>query len=205
LLTIYYSLYILKVMEEEKIHTHTPKLHSSTYIFFLFIPIVVFAVVLGIYYQRTLPPQFGGVSTSQENDKNTGAFRAEMADKYVVIGDTKIFVEVADSEFERRKGLSGRDALAENSGLLFVFEEKDIRPVFWMKDMKFPIDIIWINDGKIVQIDSSIPPAPQDTPDKMLKLYSPTIPIDYVLEVTSGFCEAKGIEVGMEIDLSRVF
>ena len=165
-------------MEEEKIHTHTPKLHSSTYIFFLFIPIVVFAVVLGIYYQRTLPPQFGGVSTSQENDKNTGAFRAEMADKYVVIGDTKIFVEVADSEFERRKGLSGRDALAENSGLLFVFEEKDIRPVFWMKDMKFPLDIIW---------------------------YSPTIPIDYVLEVTSGFCEAKGIEVGMEIDLSRVF
>lgn len=59
----------------------------------------------------------------------------------------KIKAEVVDNEEARMKGLSGRDNLADDEGMFFVFEKSDIYP-FWMKDMKFAIDIIWImEDG----------------------------------------------------------
>jgi uncharacterized membrane protein (UPF0127 family) len=86
--------------------------------------------------------------------------------------------------------------------MLFVFENKDVIPGFWMKDMKFSIDIIWINDGKIAQITKELPTPEPGTPDRNLPIYTPEGGIDYVLEVPAGFSDKNDILVGSVVDLS---
>src|SRR3989344_8905757 len=78
----------------------------------------------------------------------------------ISVGRNKVFVEIMDTAAKRAKGLSGRSSLSENEGLLFVFEEKDIMPAFWMKDMSFAIDIMWINDGVVIGISENALPEP---------------------------------------------
>lgn len=114
----------------------------------------------------------------------------------VSVAGVKITVEIADTDEKRSKGLSGRDSLHENEGMLFVFgteggySNKDTTPSFWMKAMLIPLDIIWINDGKVVKIDKNVAIKPED------KRYTPGQPIDYVLEVTAGFSDKNILKVG---------
>ena len=139
--------------------------------------VAIFLLVTGLIVQRIS-------QTSQSNQE-----------KELTIGDVKIQIEVARTPEEKNQGLSGRQSLAEGSGMLFIFEENS-RPNFWMKDMRFAIDIIWINDGKVVQIDRAIPPPEPGTKDGDLELYRSNQPIDFVLEVPSGFSDKNQIEVG---------
>lgn len=124
--------------------------------------------------------------------------------KEIKIADVKVSVEVANSEELRKKGLDGRISLEENEGMLFVFDKKDVFPSFWMKDMKFPIDIIWINDGKVAEIDRNVQPPAVGTNSGQLTLYRPDKPVDYVLEVKSGFSDKNGVKVGDSVDLSSI-
>ncbi|KKQ96189.1 MAG: hypothetical protein UT23_C0038G0001 [Candidatus Woesebacteria bacterium GW2011_GWA1_39_12] len=139
--------------------------------------VAIFLLVTGLIVQRI----------SQTSKNNQG--------KELAIGNVKIQIEVARTPEEKNQGLSGRQSLAEGSGMLFIFEENS-RPNFWMKDMRFAIDIIWINDGKVVQIDRAIPPPELGTKDGDLELYRSNQPIDLVLEVPSGFSDKNQIEVG---------
>lgn len=122
--------------------------------------------------------------------------------KTIKIADEELQVYVANSKESRQKGLSGRDSLGEKQGMLFVFNELDTKPAFWMKEMNFSIDIIWINDNQISQIDENVPPQP-DVAEKDLTLYPAEDPVDYVLETTAGFVEKYKIKVGDEVDLSQ--
>ena len=139
--------------------------------------VAIFLLVTGLIVQR--------ISQTPKNNQ----------EKELTIGDVKIQIEVARTPEEKNQGLSGRQSLAEGSGMLFIFEENS-RPNFWMKDMRFAIDIIWINDGKVVQIDRAIPPPELGTKDGDLELYRSNQPIDLVLEVPSGFSDKNQIEVG---------
>ena len=122
--------------------------------------------------------------------------------KTVKIGNASIKTEVADSDAKKQKGLSGRSSLDKNSGMLFIMNNKVI-PTFWMKDMKFAIDIIWIlsssgdvKDGKIIQIDKNAEAPKAGTSDSNLNRYSPKSAVDYVLEVNSGYSDSNNIKVG---------
>ncbi len=119
----------------------------------------------------------------------------------IIIGSQLINVEIADTNEKRMQGLSNKTNLSDKKGMLFIFEDKDISPFFWMKEMNFPIDIIWINDSKIVQVDKNIPAPGAQTPESELTLYKPAQPIDYVLEVSAGFSDKHDINVGTDIDL----
>ena len=123
---------------------------------------------------------------------------------YVLVDDNKIFVDIADTPTEWQLGLSGRNKLGKNEGMLFIFDRLDTQPSFWMEGMKFGLDIVWINDEKIVQIDVNVPPPEPNTPTKELPLYGPFTNIDYVLEVNEGFVKANEIAVGDKIDLSNL-
>lgn len=102
--------------------------------------------------------------------------------------------EIADSAEERRQGLSNRSEVPHD-GLLFVFPEYD-RPGFWMKDMLFSIDIIWLRDtGEIVGIEANVSPDTYPNP------YYPPEPIRYVLEVPAGTAAAKNWRVGSIVPL----
>lgn len=109
----------------------------------------------------------------------------------VVIGDQAWTVEVASSTDARIKGLGGREGLAPNTGMWFIFEEESIDP-FWMKDTNFDLDMIFVNkDKKVVDVKKNNKALSED-------LIEPAAAYLYVLEVTDG--EAEGVEVGEIID-----
>lgn len=118
----------------------------------------------------------------------------------ITIGSAKVKVEVAKNEAERQKGLSGRKSLDNDRGMLFVFE-KATSAVFWMKDTKIPLDLIWIKDGKVIKIDKGVQPEPGVSDDKLTRYYS-NDPIDYVLEVNAGFSDKNGVEIGNSVNIS---
>lgn len=105
-------------------------------------------------------------------------------------GTTTITIEYARTPDEQLKGLSGRAALPEGNGMLFVFDSLDAHP-FWMPDMKFAIDMIWIGkDKKIVYIKDNA------TPESYPAVFKSGTPALYVLEVPSGFAAKSGWIVG---------
>jgi uncharacterized protein len=110
---------------------------------------------------------------------------------FVKINETIIPVELADNNLTRRLGLSNRESLDEDKGMLFIMPSRGLAS-FWMKDMNFPLDIIWIDGSKIVNLSSNLPPAGSE-PDVS---YSSIHPINYVLEVNAGFIEENNIKVG---------
>ena len=121
----------------------------------------------------------------------------------IKVGMTNITVELAMTQEARQKGLSGRDSLDANSGMLFTFDQTNTVRSFWMKDMKFPLDFIWIKDGKVVQIDKNISVPAAGTEDSKLTIYTSQMPIDYVLEVNAGFSDKNNIKTGDPVDLSK--
>jgi len=106
------------------------------------------------------------------------------------IGEAILTIEVADSPQERMQGLSGRKSLAQDEGLIFLFEDPLVSS-FWMKDMLFPIDIIWISgEGTVVGFEEEVDPS------TFPKTFSPKEPVKYVLEVNSGWVRANNVQVG---------
>lgn len=113
----------------------------------------------------------------------------------ITIGNTKIAVEIADTPTTRTQGLSGRATLAENTGMLFIFDRDDYYN-FWMKDMRFPLDMIWFDDNwRIVDITANA--LPQDFP----KTYQPRAPARYVLEVNAGFSATHHLTINDQVIL----
>lgn len=155
------------------------------------VAVALFIIAVGIFSQKA----------SSLNLTQLIATPTPAPTKNVTIGNQTLKVDIVNTPELRNKGLSGHSSLAEDYGMLFVFETKKVSPGFWMKDMKVPIDIIWIRDGYVEKIDSDAQPPAAGTPDAKLKLYSASRPIDYVLEVKSGFAKKYGVKVGDSITL----
>lgn len=101
----------------------------------------------------------------------------------VLIQNETITVDIANTPEKREQGLSGKNSLAKDRGMLFLFEESAY-PTFWMKEMKFPIDIIFLNGNTITTIYENVPAPSSETAP--LLLYKPTSPSDKVLELRAG-------------------
>ncbi len=114
----------------------------------------------------------------------------------VRISGLEILVEVAQTGEERAKGLSGRESLAEGSGMLFVLEDER-QPSFWMKGMLISLDFIWISsDLRVADLTEHVPPPVSATADADLPRYQPDQPVRYVLEVNAGVVQEAGIQIG---------
>lgn len=118
----------------------------------------------------------------------------------VAIRNTTFTVDVAVTGKEKEVGLGGRDTLAPDRGMLFVYDHKERYP-FWMRNMKFPIDIIWIADTTIVDITKNVPIS--DKPVEQLPIYHPVVPVDKVLEITAGLSETYGFVVGDTVKIKN--
>jgi uncharacterized membrane protein (UPF0127 family) len=110
----------------------------------------------------------------------------------VTIRDERVEVEIADTRERQRRGLSGRAELAEGEGMLFPYARAD-RYAFWMPDMHFDIDIVWIREGAIVDVTHR---ARHDPPPGPPPLYRPRVPADLVLEVPAGTAARLGWSPG---------
>lgn len=115
----------------------------------------------------------------------------------IKIAGQTLKVELAKTPLAWKHGLSGRDNLKENRGMLFVFSENK-RHAIWMKDMKFPIDIIWIKAGQVVDIAQNVPPAAPG--DISPPVYLPREDAGGVLEVNAGFAERYNLKIGDRIE-----
>ncbi|MDP3973735.1 MAG: DUF192 domain-containing protein [Candidatus Daviesbacteria bacterium] len=122
------------------------------------------------------------------------------ASSVVGINDREIKVEIADDQAKRSKGLGGRESLASDSGMLFIFPDKG-QYSFWMKGLKFPLDLIWIRDDTIVDIIENVPSPRPNQQDEDLPIYQSRIEVDKVLEVNAGVVERFQIKVGDKIIL----
>ncbi|KND49108.1 MAG: hypothetical protein AB198_02705 [Parcubacteria bacterium C7867-003] len=111
-----------------------------------------------------------------------------------VVGGKTYNIDVADTTYTLTKGLSGRTSLGKNEGMVFVFGKPDKYGI-WMKDMLFPIDIIWMDENfKIVHIEKEV------KPETYPKIFSPDRLSTYVLEIASGQVDSTGIKVGDKVD-----
>ena len=111
----------------------------------------------------------------------------------LAVGATVFDVDVAQTESQREKGLSGRTSMGGTSGMLFVFDHPS-QYQFWMKDMHFGLDFVWVRGGKVVQVTTGVPP-PDQTSGKP-QIITPQEKVDQVVEVNMGTIDKYGIKVG---------
>ena len=107
-----------------------------------------------------------------------------------IVGEIPMTVEIVSTPEARVAGLSGRQNIGNYDGMLFVFD-KDDTYAFWMKDMKFSIDIIWLAvNGTVVDLAENVSPStyPQS--------FRPKVPARFVLEVPAGFAREYMVRVG---------
>lgn len=149
-------------------------------------------------------PQQNSNETSQTNTDSTddGEVAGDITPlptKKILVANQEVNVELANSEEARTLGLSGREKLDDGNGMLFDFTGTNFtKPGFWMKDMLISIDIIWINNGKIVGIENNVPLPPEDAD---LPVYYPPSEITHVLEVPEGWSRKNNIVVGESVSL----
>jgi uncharacterized membrane protein (UPF0127 family) len=156
--------------------------------------VIAFIVIVGVFVQKSGNMDFSKSLLPQSTPKT----------KTIVVSGKTINVEIADTTEARKNGLSGRTSLEKDSGMLFVFDAKGVSPSFWMKDMVIPLDILWIGNDKIVRIDKDVPAPIKGSDDSKLKVYSAGKPIDYVLEVASGYSDQNGFKIGDSVDTSGI-
>ena len=114
----------------------------------------------------------------------------------VTLGGVPFRVELAITSQQRIQGLSGHPPLAPDEGMLFVFEQAQ-KFSFWMKEMLFPLDMIWIDaECTVAHITRDAPPPAPGQSLSDLPRYGPPVPVLYVLEINAGEAEAAAVTVG---------
>lgn len=109
-------------------------------------------------------------------------------------------VELARTMAEEARGLSFRPSLGADEGMLFFFDNHPGIQSFWMKDMNFPLDIIWIGGGRVLGFAENAAPQPE-TPMWGLKIYNSPDGTDRVLEVNAGTVAKYHIKVGDAVEM----
>jgi uncharacterized membrane protein (UPF0127 family) len=106
--------------------------------------------------------------------------------------------EVMVKDEDRQMGLMFRPSLAVDHGMLFLFEQPDFHGI-WMKNCKFPIDILWLDEErKVVHLDEAVPPCTAKE-DKNCPVYYPLRRASYVVELNSGQARREKAVVGSTI------
>jgi uncharacterized protein len=116
------------------------------------------------------------------------------------IGAGTFTLEIADTETLREQGLSDRNTMASDHGMLFVFSSPGIQ-TFWMKDMHFPLDFVWIREGKIIDLTENVPAPEPGQPLGSLPVYNPKEPVDQVIELNAGSIRRFAIHMGDTVSL----
>ena len=149
---------------------------------------------------QPLTPSSVAATATIKPDQSPTATRPADQGPVVRIGAADFPVELALTAEEQIQGLSGRATLRADTGMLFVYQRQS-RYSFWMRDMRFPLDIVWMgSDCAVADVTlNALPPAPGQA-NQDLPLYSPEKPAQYVLEINAGEADAKGIRAGVGVE-----
>lgn len=163
------------------------------------------AIIIGLFLFIVVLLVFGrsysSVNFVSPSTPSAGPTRKLTDSTTVLVKSLNIDSKIASKASDRKKGLGGRDSLPLNQGLLFVFDTKG-QNVFWMKDMKFAIDIIWMDENKkIVDIYADVPPEPGKNDSELLR-YKARGDSMYVLEINAGLASLNGLQIGDQVNFS---
>jgi len=118
------------------------------------------------------------------------------SENFVIINNKTIQVEIADNNEERATGLMFREELCENCGMLFIFDDSELRS-FWMKDTLIPLDMIFIDESyKVVDIKHAVPCL-----EGQCTTYDSSMKAKYVLELNDGFSDKNNIKMGDKLEI----
>lgn len=145
----------------------------------------VFIGLIGAFIWYLWQYQTGQINIpiTEQEEISAGIEVEESIDSFIRVGEQTFFIEIADTDEARKRGLMFRENLPLDRGMLFIFNYS--RPYdFWMPNLEFPLDIIWIDENQNVVDVQTVPPCTQkiiqDCPS-----YTPKGPAKYVLEVNA--------------------
>ncbi len=164
---------------------------------FILIFTLLFMVVFGFWKiaEKNINLQTIQVTIPKEKSPEPKQVFTDNLIMNVIVGTAKVSAEVAQSDEKKKLGLGMREKLDEGKGMLFVFNNPGPCPGtcgFWNKDMLFPIDIIWIRDGMVVDVYEHLP-SYKEVKDFTV---SPKTKVNYILEVPDGFIKTNTIKIG---------
>lgn len=159
------------------------------------------AIIAGLFLLIVFLLVFGQSFTSFgfTNPKVVSIFdKPKVKTTNISVKSLNVTAEIASTPTARRNGLSKRESMPFNQGMLFVFENKAQYGI-WMKDMKFAIDIIWLDENKrIVDIIANVPPE-SGKKDNQLTIYKPRTSALYIMEINAGLSDLNGLQIGDQV------
>lgn len=156
------------------------------------VPITIAAIIVGIAGIISLPSDVK--LESVEFPRGT-----------VKLDSVVLEVQIADTDPRRVRGLMFQEQLPLDEGMLFVFDDANIRSI-WMLNMQFPLDVIWIDDdNKVVFIEKNVPPCKTALETVTCPSYNGgSMDAKYVLEVTAGFVDEFKITTGSTLEIISI-
>lgn len=160
-----------------------------------------FALTLMAVYGFAKQPTVYSTMTRKAQPDTAASTQSPAAARRVLLPNgVTISATVVTSEADRLKGLAGVEQLADNAGMLFVFPESGTYSM-WMKGMKIPLDMVWLDEqGRVVHLASQVQPPKDNQVD--VPTYANDEPAKYVLELAAGEAAAAGITEGVQLTLS---
>jgi uncharacterized protein len=184
------------------------KVHTSARIVIIAsiaVALGIIATVAAVYFYPLIGSLFGmsGDNNPPELIMGQASPAASSSSGYrqinITLNGIELVADVAETNEQRTKGLSVKDALAEKEAMLFVFDTAQEHS-FWMKDMKFPIDIIWLDSDKIVvHVEHNLQPC---SFDGFCQTYKADKNALYVLETVAGFAKNHNIVEGTSVEFN---
>jgi len=117
----------------------------------------------------------------------------------VIFSDDHVRVRIPTTAKLQEKGLAGVAQLADDEGMLWVYNTPS-RVSFWMKGMLMPLDYIWLNRGRVIDVTENVP-APDSAFSTDLPIIDPGVPVDGVLEVAAGYVQRHQVKVGDAVEV----
>lgn len=121
------------------------------------------------------------------------------SDANIVLNDERLNVLIARNSEQQYKGLGGRENLGEYDGMLFVYPKPYIIGVV-MRDMKFPIDVVWFDEGVVVDISPNMQPEPS-VKNEDLRVYFPRAKADVFLGLEAGWTKEHSLKIGDKLEI----
>jgi uncharacterized protein len=176
--------------------------------------IMIFAILLSVSIYLNVKPFASLFSKAAGEEENRNFLNGinipnnRYLQARVIVNGFELTADLAITHDQKAEGLAVKDHLKENEGMLFVYEQPS-RQTFWMKGMKFPIDIIWLdNNGTVVHIEHTLKPciSTLNPGDSILNcpIYTPEDNSLYVLETVAGFSQQHNIKIGTNINFYLV-
>jgi len=163
--------------------------------------VVLLTVIYGILYSNHKKENLTEINSAQLlKYPDRSLLLAQFYSESGQVKSPKIQVELVNTGPSIEQGLSSRTELGAD-GMLFVFSQKHI-PSFWMKEMRFDLDFVWLRGGQVVELTANVPAPPLGTPLSDLPTYSSTEPVEWVLELPAGSIKQWQVELSDHFVLS---